>query len=133
MGFHLLEFGQIELSLFGMLTGLICTTAAAGGVTVGRRGHRRRPAVATACRFLGHHHSVPALLLAQQVHVLDRTAAGRRLPIVDRANAADDRGRNLGFGITFCGYDCTVMLLLQLSLVLAGRSPAADIWLPLKL
>lgn len=54
------------------------------------------------------------LLLAQQVQLPDRAAAGRRLPVVDRANAADDRGRNLGFGITFCSYDCTVLLLLLL-------------------
>lgn len=43
---------------------------------------------------------------------------------------------HLGFGITFCSYDCAGMLLLRLwlemSLVIAGWPPA-DIWLLPKL
>lgn len=75
------------------------------------------------------------LLLAQQVQLLldcvaiataaaAAAATGRRLPVVDRANAADDRGRDLGFGITFCSYDCTVilLLLLQLSLMVVNAT-----------
>lgn len=67
-------------------------------------------------------------MLAQQVQLLldcvaiaaaAAAATGRRLPVVDRANAADDRCRDLGFGITFCSYDCTVMLILLLLLKLS--------------
>lgn len=42
----------------------------------------------------------------------------RRLLVVYRANAADDRGRDLRFGITFCSYDCTMLFLLLLLLLL---------------
>lgn len=88
------------------------------------------------------------LLLAQQVQLLDCVAtaaaavgAGRRLSVVDRANAADDRGRDLGFGITFCSYDCTAVMLIlllllllsRLLLLITGRRPADLLRLPLKL
>lgn len=89
------------------------------------------------------------LLLAQQVQLLDCVAtaaaaavgAGRRLSVVDRANAADDRGRDLGFGITFCSYNCTAVMLIlllllllsRLLLLITGRRPADLLRLSLEL
>uniref|UniRef100_A0A8D8HNN9 (northern house mosquito) hypothetical protein n=1 Tax=Culex pipiens TaxID=7175 RepID=A0A8D8HNN9_CULPI len=112
----------------------ICTTVAVGGRPHRRSGTRRRRCGWRGRCFLGYH-SVRALTVVQQVQLLDRAAAGRRLPVVDRANAADYRGRNLGFGVTFCSYDCAGMLLrlwLEMSLLIAGWPPA-DIRLLLKL
>lgn len=51
-------------------------------------------------------------------HNVQLPDSSRRLLIVYRANAADDRGRDLCFGITFCSYDCTLLLMLLLWLVL---------------
>lgn len=56
--------------------------------------------------------------IADRRHNVQLPDRSRRLVIVDRANAADDRGRNLRFSITFCSYDCTVLLLLLLAVVL---------------
>lgn len=52
--------------------------------------------------------------IANRCHNVQLSDRCRRLMIVDRANAADNRGRNLRFSITFCSYDCTVLLLLLL-------------------
>lgn len=51
-------------------------------------------------------------------HNVQLPDCSRRLLIVYRANAADDRGRDLRFGITFCSYDCTMLLMLLLLLLL---------------
>lgn len=56
--------------------------------------------------------------IADRCHNVQLPDRCRRLVIVDRANAADNRGRNLRFSITFCSYDCTVLLLLLVVLLL---------------
>lgn len=52
--------------------------------------------------------------IANRCHNVQLPDRSRRLLIVNRANTADDRGRDLRFSITFCCYDCTMLLLLLL-------------------
>lgn len=52
--------------------------------------------------------------IANRCHNVQLPDRSCRLLIVNRANTADDRGRNLRFSITFCCYDCTMLLLLLL-------------------
>lgn len=52
--------------------------------------------------------------IANRCHNVQLPNRSRRLLIVNRANTADDRGRDLRFSITFCCYDCTMLLLLLL-------------------
>lgn len=51
--------------------------------------------------------------IANRCHNVQLPDRSRRLLIVNRANTADDRGRDLRFSITFCCYDCTMLLLLM--------------------
>lgn len=55
--------------------------------------------------------------IANRCHNVQLPDRSRRLLIVNRANTADDRGRDLRFSITFCCYDCTMVLLLLLMTV----------------
>lgn len=55
--------------------------------------------------------------IANRCHNVQLPDRSRRLLIVNRANTADDRGRDLRFSITFCCYDCTMLLLLLLLLM----------------
>lgn len=52
--------------------------------------------------------------IANRCHDVQLPDCSCRLLIVNRANTADDRGRDLRFSITFCCYDCTMLLLLLL-------------------
>lgn len=52
--------------------------------------------------------------IANRCHNVQLPDRSCRLLIVNRANTADDRGRDLRFSITFCCYDCTMLLLLLL-------------------
>lgn len=56
--------------------------------------------------------------IASRCHNVQLPDRSRRLLVVNRANAADDRRRDLRFSITFCSYDCTMVLLLVVLLLL---------------
>lgn len=89
--------------IYSTVTNIVVAAAGSGGDVGGVEG-----STDTTSGPIANHR-------CHNVQLPDRS---RRLLIVYRANATDNRGRDLRFGITFCSYDCTMLLMLLLLLLL---------------